>query len=394
MKFKKIISILLVCLFILSNSVLVFGEEENTTTNVDVVIESPSAILIEANTGQVLFEKNADEKLRPASVTKVMTLLLAFEAIDSGNMSLDDIITFSEHAASMGGSQCFFEAGETQRVEDVIKCIIISSGNDAAVAMAEHLGGSEEGFVNMMNARAQELGMVNTNFVNACGLESDGHLTTSRDIAIMSRELTVNHPTIFNYSQIWMDTIIHSTKRGDSEFGLSNTNKLLKQYNGATGLKTGYTSVAGYSMAATATRNDISLIAVIMGASTKEIRNADASKLLDYGFSKCAVYEDNQVMSDVNSIKVERGKKDYVAFNKDESFKYVCVKEQSESVCKKVTLNDKIVAPVKKGDVLGRVEYYIGDNLVGTVNIVATEDVKAVKYNDCFVNILLNFLCE
>lgn len=200
-------------------------------------ISSRSAILMEANSGKIIYEKNADEMLRPASVTKVMTLLLIFESIDEGKLSMDDIVTVSEHAASMGGSQCFFEAGEQQTVNDMIKCIEIASGNDAAVAMAEHIAGSEELFVERMNERAKELGMNNTCFKNACGLEAEGHLTCARDIAIMSRELIVNHPEIKEYSTTWMDYIIHRTKRGESRFDLANTNKFLRQYNGATGLK-------------------------------------------------------------------------------------------------------------------------------------------------------------
>ena len=263
--------------------------EKELTTQVNLEIESPSAILLEAKTGTVIYEKNADEARRPASVTKVMTLLLIYESLDSGKMRKEDVVTISEHAASMGGSQCYFEPGEQQTVEDMIKCIVVASGNDAAVAMGEHLAGSEAGFVEQMNQKAAQLGMTNTHFENACGLEAEGHLTSARDIAIMSRELTLKHPDIFNYSSIWMDTIIHKTARGESEFGLANTNKLLKQYNGMTGLKTGYTSVAGYSICATASRNGVDLIAVVMGAPTKEIRNGDVTKLFDYGFVKCKI---------------------------------------------------------------------------------------------------------
>ena len=255
----------------------------------ELELESPSVIMMEPSTGQILYEKNADEQRHPASVTKVMTLLLIFDEIAEGHMQLTDTVTISAHAASMGGSQCFFEEGETQIVEDMIKCIIIASGNDAAVAMGEHIAGSEEAFVQQMNERAAELNMTNTHFENACGLDAEGHLTTARDIAIMSRELTVKHPEIFQYSTIWMDSITHVTQRGSSDFGLSNTNKLLKTYPYCTGLKTGYTSEAGFSISATATKDGIDLIAVVMGAGTKEIRNQEVCKLFDYGYANCSL---------------------------------------------------------------------------------------------------------
>ena len=381
------IAILLVLVFLLPNDSVpkVYAEE--------LMIESPSAILIEASTGQIIYEKNADEKLRPASVTKIMTLLLIFERIDSGQMHLDDIVTVSEHAASMGGSQCFFEAGETQTVEDMIKCIVIASGNDAAVAMAEHVAGSEPAFVDMMNARALELGMNNTNFENACGLEAEGHVTTARDIAIMSRELTVNHPAIFNYSTIWMDSITHVTRRGESEFGLNNTNKFLNLYNGATGLKTGYTSIAKYSMSATATRNGVDLIAVIMGAETKDLRNEEACKLLDYGFAKCQIYTDENVFDGIEAIPLSGGKTDTVEFEKEQTFQYIFVNGQSlDAVEKKVTL-EEVKAPVAAGTILGYVNYYYEGEQIGAVPIMAAEDVEAATYGFCFYQVFLKFLC-
>ena len=284
----SVITVLIFIIFANTNgtNLMVYAEEQTETQAADqtevLEVESPSCILVEASTGQVLFEKNCDEAMAPASVTKVMTLLLAFEAIGAGQMTLDDIVTVSEHAASMGGSQCFFEAGEEQTVEDMIKCIIIASGNDAAVAMAEKVAGSEEAFVKKMNERAAELGMTNASFKNACGLDADGHKMSARDISIMSRELITKYPAIFDYSGIWMDSIIHKTRRGESQFDLVNTNKFLNMYTGATGLKTGFTNTAKYCMSATAERDGIQLIAVIMGADTKDIRNKDACRLLDY----------------------------------------------------------------------------------------------------------------
>ncbi len=358
----------------------------------EIDISSPSCILMEASTGTIIYEKNADEKLKPASVTKVMTLLLAFEAIDSGKMKMDDIVTISEYAASMEGSRCFFEAGEQQTVEDIIKCIIIASGNDTAVAMGEHLAGSEPAFVEMMNARAAELGMTNTHFENACGLDADGHVTTSRDIAIMTRELTVNHPKIFEYSTIWMDSIVHVTRRGSKEFTLANTNKFLKQYTGATGLKTGYTSVAKYSISATATREDVDLIAVVMGSETKEIRNEEAGKLLDYGFAKCQIYKDASPYNLVGDIPVAGGKKTMVKYKKDGAFSCVFVHgEDINSVEKKVDLLE-LKAPIKNGDVLGSVTYLYQGNPVGAIDIIADEDIEKIDFTHCLTRVLYRFM--
>ncbi len=358
----------------------------------EVEITSPSCILMEASTGTIIYEKNADEKLKPASVTKVMTLLLAFEAIANGKMTLEDTVTISEHAASMEGSRCFFEAGEQQTVEDIIKCIIIASGNDTAVAMGEHLAGSEQAFVEMMNARAAELGMTNTHFENACGLDAKGHVTTSRDIAIMTRELTVNHPKIFEYSTIWMDSITHVTRRGSKEFTLANTNKFLRQYNGATGLKTGYTSVARYSISATATRDGVDLIAVVMGSETKEIRNEEAGKLMDYGFAKCQIYKDDNPFQEVNDIPVAGGKKTMVKCKKEGSFSYVFTNgEDLKAVEKKVALLE-LKAPIKAGDVIGSVNYTYQGNSVGAVDILAEEDIEKVDFLYCFTKVLYRFM--
>ena len=285
-------------------------QDADSSANFDVDIKSPSAILMEAESGQVIYEKNCDTAMAPASVTKVMTLLLTFEAIDDGKFSLDDTVVVSDHAASMGGSQCFFESGEEQTVQDMIKCIIIASGNDAAVAMAEKIAGSEPAFVNMMNERAKELGMENASFKNACGLDTSGHEMSARDIALMSRELITKHSEIFDYSGIWMDHITHKTARGDSRFDLVNTNKFLNMYTGATGLKTGYTSTAKYCMSATAERDGIDLIAVIMGGETKEMRNNDACHLLDYGYSKCHKYTDKEIIKE-KKLSVDKGTSDY-----------------------------------------------------------------------------------
>ncbi len=349
--------------------------------NNDVLsLQSKSAILMEAGTGRILYEKNADEMLRPASVTKIMTLLLIFEAIEDGSLTLDDTVTVSEHAASMGGSQCFFEAGEEQTVNDMIKCIEVASGNDAAVAMAEHIAGSEEAFVVMMNERAKELGMNNTNFANACGLENEAHLTTARDIALMSRELITRHPDIRNYSTIWMDSIVHKTKRGESQFDLANTNKFLNQYTGATGLKTGYTSQAKYCMSATAERNNIELIAVIMGADTKEIRNSEAGKLLDYGFAKCSLYNDTETLPTDLKIPVLNGTKKYIAYAPINNNQFVLVDQKPEMVIKEIVIYNNIEAPIHEGDILGVVQYSYDGNVIHEEYIYAAEDIKKLSY--------------
>ena len=268
--------------------------EEDVRGENGLEISAPSAILMEASTGQVVYEKNPDEERPPASVTKIMTLLLIFDALETGQISLEDTVTTSEYAASMGGSQVFLEPGETQTVDTLIKCIAVASANDACVAMAEHIAGSEEEFVNQMNERAKELGMDHTHFVNCNGLDADGHLTTARDISLMSRELIRLYPQIRDYAMIWMENITHTTKKGSSEFGLTNTNKLVRHYEYTTGLKTGSTSQAGFCISATAEKNGMELIAVIMAAETSRDRTKDAIALLNYGFGKCSVYKEEK----------------------------------------------------------------------------------------------------
>lgn len=348
---------------------------ENNTSQDVLELQSKSVILIEANTGTVIFEKNADEMLRPASVTKIMTLLLIFDEISNGSLTLEDIVTVSEHAASMGGSQCFFEAGEQQKVNDMIKCIEIASGNDAAVAMAEHIAGSEDAFVGRMNERAKELGMVNTHFENACGLEAEGHLTSARDISIMARELLTKHPEIIDYSTIWMDSIMHHTRRGDSKFDLANTNKFLNQYTGATGLKTGYTSQAKYCMAASATRNGVELIAVIMGADTKEIRNREAGMLLDYGFANCVTYQDENVLENDLYADIKNGVKNKVLVKCEPIANVVLFSGTKEDVEKKVILYENLKAPIKEGDILGCVQYSVQGKLIKEMYLYSSEDI-------------------
>ena len=357
-----------------------------------IKIESPSVLLMELNSGQVLYEKDPDTARRPASVTKIMTMLLAFEAIDSGKFGLEDTITVSEHAASMGGSQVYLEVGETQTVEDMLKCMIVSSANDAAVAVGEAIAGSEPGFVAMMNEKAAALGMTNTHFENACGLEADGHLMSARDIAILSRELLLKHPDVTNYSTIWMDTIIHKTRKGESEFGLANTNKFLKKYDGANGLKTGYTSAAGFSMSATATRNGTTLIAVVMGSKTKDIRYSDAAKLLDYGFANCTIYEDNKVLEGNNQIEIKNGVKKQVTVEAEQDFHYVFVGDSKNGdITKKIEMV-KEAAPIEKGDIVAKVVYEQAGNSLGSVNVIAIEPVEQQKYHHALEKLFLQYI--
>lgn len=349
--------------------------------------EAPSAILMEASTGNILYEKDADNKMAPASVTKIMTLLLIFEALDQGTIQLEDNVTVSEHAASMGGSQVFLEIGEAQTVDTMIKCIAVSSANDASVAMGEYIAGSEEAFVEKMNQKAKKLGMNNTHFVNCCGLDDDNHYSCARDIALMSRELTVNYPEIFEYTGIWMDTITHVTQKGESEFGLSNTNKLIKQYQGATGLKTGSTDKAGFCLSATATRKDISLIGVVMHCESSKARIQAASALLDYGFSKCHIYKD-QNPPELSPAKIEKGVKSSVACEYAKLFSIVTTNEIDSSKVEKKFTYKKITAPVNQGDVVGKLIYTYDNEKLGEVNILAKGNIKKAKYSDYMKQLL------
>lgn len=375
-----IMTFFLIMVMLSATGISVQAKEDNKTNQGSLEIESPSVLLMELNSGQVLYEKDPDTARKPASVTKVMTMLLAFEALDSGKLKLDDIVTISANAAGMGGSQVYLEEGEQQSFEDLLKCMIISSANDAATAVGEAIAGSEEGFVALMNERAKELGMENTHFENACGLEAEGHKMSARDIAILSRQLLLNHPEVTDYTTIWMDTIIHKTKRGESEFGLANTNKFLKKYEGANGLKTGYTSAAGFSMSATAVRNGTTLIAVVMGSKTKDIRYADAAKLLDYGFANCSIYEDNKVLDGKNQITIKDGVKNSVSVEAKSSFRYVFVGDKGEGDIKKEIQILKDQAPVKKGDVVAKAVYTKDGKELGSMDIIAVENVDKQKY--------------
>lgn len=356
------------------------AQERTQGENSGIELKSPSAILMEASTGQVIYEKDADTSLHPASITKIMTLILIFDAIKDGKIGLDDEVTVSEYAASMGGSQVFLEAGEKQTVDTMIKCISMASANDACVAMSEYIAGTESAFVAKMNERAMGLGMNNTNFVNCCGLDTDGHMSTARDIALMSRELITKYPQIHDYSTIWMDTIIHSTRRGDSEFGLTNTNKLIKQYEWATGLKTGSTGLAKCCLSASANKDGIDLIAVIMAAPDSKTRFAEAVNLLNYGFNTCDIYKDDG-MPLLENIRISKGKKDYVNCRYEKEFSYMFINPVNhEDISKELHINENIAAPVNEGDTIGTLDYYYNGEKIGSVNVISSENIEKADF--------------
>lgn len=366
--------------------------EEQQTSGPEIT--SPSAILMEAAGGNVIWEKDADTRRAPASVTKVMTLLLIFDALEEGKIALEDDVQTSEYAASMGGSQVFLEPGETQTVDTLIKCIAVASANDACVAMAEYISGSEEAFVEQMNQRAERLGMVNTHFVNCNGLDTDGHETTARDIALMSRELIIHYPKIHEYSMIWMDTITHVTRKGTSEFGLTNTNKLIRQYAYATGLKTGSTSNAGFCVSATAEKDGVELIAVIMGADNSKDRFQDAVKLLDYGFGKCTFYVDDEVKN-VAEVPVAGGIQEEVPAHMVGEFCYVDTTGADLSqVRRKAEVKKELQAPVGKGDPAGEMVYYLNGKEIGRQKLVASENVERMRYTDALERTMDRFFLE
>ena len=353
----------------------VFEESQVPTSAQDVDIPAPSAILMEKETGSVIFEKNPDEKLEPASVTKVMTILLIVEAVERGDISLEDTVTVSAHAASMGGSQVYLEEGEQMSLREMLKCIVVSSANDAAVAVAEHISGSEQAFVSAMNQRAEELGMFNTHFTNCTGLMDDPqHLTTARDIAVMAREL-IGHDWIKEYTTIWMDTI------RDGAFGLSNTNKLIRYYDGATGLKTGYTSRAGHCLAATAERDGVEYIAVVLNCASSSDRFESAKTLLSFGFAAYTLtvpYPD-QVLP---PIPVTLGDSDTVQPILADTTPILLKKSQAQSITKEVELAEELAAPVKAGQKLGTLTISSEGQVVSVTDIVAGDNVERLGWWD------------
>lgn len=363
------------------------AEAEETAELSGVV--SPSYVLMEPETGTVICGKEKDTRRSPASVTKIMTLLLIFDSLENGSLSLEDTVTTSAYAKSMGGSQVYLEEGETQSVETLIKCIVIASGNDASVAMAEHIAGSEQEFVKMMNERAAGLGMKNTHFEDCCGLtDSDGHYTTAYDIALMSRELILKYPQVLEYSSVWMENITHVTRQGSKEFGLTNTNKLIRSYDGCRGLKTGSTSKAKFCLSAVAERDGLGLIAVVMAAPDSRTRQKDASALLDYGFSRCRLYEDPDP-GVPGELKVKNGISETVPLEYEGVFRYVDTKGGDLSgITRKTAVPDEVEAPVKKGEAAGELIYMKDGKELGSIRILYGGSVRKAQYRDCLREVL------
>jgi len=355
--------------------------EDNNFLN----LESGSAILIEQNSGQILYGYNVHERLHPASVTKIMSLLLIMEALDSGKITLETQIPCSTNAASMGGSQIWLDTTETLSVHDMLKAIAVVSANDCVVAMAEYLGGTEDGFVQMMNNRAKELGMNDTSFKNCHGLDEDDHLTSSYDIALMSRELLMNHPKITEYTTIWMDSL----RNGKST--LSNTNKLVRNYSGCTGLKTGSTSLALFNLSASATRDGLSLIAVIMKGPTSAVRFSNAKSLLDYGFSNYSYKSFGKQGDIVKSVIVSKGVQPKVNAVYETSPSFLIKKGEESGITYELTINDTIQAPVTQGQLLGTIKYYLNENELGSVGLVAETSVVKEGFFNMTKNIFKNW---
>lgn len=388
---KFFLSIILI--FIFSTSVCYAFSEEYTWSVLDKAVETSSsltesgeildnnflnldagaAILIEQNSGQILYGYNVHEKLHPASVTKVMSLLLIMEALDSGKITLDTQIPCSSNAASMGGSQIWLDTTETLSVNDMLKAICVVSANDCVVALAEYLGGTEEGFVQMMNSRAKELGMNDTTFKNCHGLDEDEHLTSAYDIALMSRELLINHPSITNYSTIWTDTL------RDGKSALSNTNKLVRNYAGCTGLKTGSTSLALYNLSASATRDGLSLISVVMKAPTSALRFSNATSLLDYGFSNYSYKSFGNQGETVKQVAITKGVSESVNAVYETSPSFLIKKGEESSITYEITLNDNVQAPISQGQQLGTIKYSLNEISLGSINLVAESSVEKIN---------------
>ena len=349
--------------------------------------QARSAILMEASTGKVLMEQNADEALPPASVTKIMTLLLIYDNIASGKIKWDDEVTVSEHAAGMGGSQIFLEPNQKQTVEVMTKSIAIASANDAAVAMAEHIAGSEAAFVDMMNERAKQLGMKNASFKNACGLDTDGHLLSARDIAIMSRELMTKYPEITQYTTKWQDTITHTTAKGTKEFGLTNTNKLIKWYDGATGLKTGSTGQALYCLSGTAKRDGMELIAVVMACPDPKQRFREVMKLMDYGYANYMLKKGSPKGKIVAEFPISGGKEDKINAVIGEDVSVLSEKGGSELKAE-IKQKDELKAPINAGDEIGEIVYTLDGKRVGKSPLIAEKNVARCGFGKNIKNLL------
>lgn len=355
------------------------------TEEVNLNLESPSCILIEQTTGKILYEKNSHEQLRPASVTKVMSVLLIMEALDSGKISLTDKVPCSENASKMGGSQIWLDVREELTVDEMLKAICVVSANDCTVAMAEFLAGSTEAFVEKMNAKARELGMKDTCFKNCHGLDEDGHVTSSYDISLMSRELLQKHPIITKYTTIWTDTL----RDGKSE--LTNTNKLIRNYKGATGLKTGSTGLALYNLSASATKNDLSLIAVIMKAPSTKVRFAEAQKLLDYGFNNYSYIQFAKKGNRVKSVPVNKGVESLVEVNYEQDSGCLLPKGKERNVEEIVNIPEYVNSPIQGGDKIGEVRYMLDGEQIGYTNLIAANTVKKINLSNMFETVFFSW---
>ncbi len=378
---KKTVSLLLSA-FILASALPAAGA---AAADSGLNLSCASCVLMEKETGTFLLEENAHEKLEPASVTKIMTLLLVMEAVDAGQLSMDDLVTVSAYAAGMGGSQVYLEEGEQMPVSEMIKCVTVVSGNDCAAALAEHVAGSEGAFVARMNQRAQELGMEDTTFLNCTGLPAQGHVTSAHDIALMSRELILNHPSIRDYTTIWMDSI------RNGEFGLTNTNRLVRFYQGATGLKTGFTSSAMYCMSATAERDGMELISVVMKSPTSNQRFEDARALLDYGFANYSlvpVYPDTPLAP----VDVLLGTSAQVQPRPERECRLLVRKGEENQVTTRLSLAENVEAPVEQGQILGQLEVFVGDELRDTIPILSSQQVERLSIPGIFTRMLSKLL--
>lgn len=352
-----------------------------TIVRPELDIKADGAILMDAATGTVLYEQNVDERYAPASVTKIMSLLLIMEALEEGRVSLDDKVITSDYARSMGGSQIYLAPGEEMSLNDMLKAVVVASANDATVALAEHLMGSIDAFVARMNERAAELGMVNTTFKNATGLDEDGHLTSARDIAIMSREL-IKHEKIFDYTTIWMDTL------RNGEFGISNTNRLIRFYSGANGLKTGSTSVAKYCLSATALRNGLQLIAVVMAAPTSDERFAGAKKMLDFGFATYTIYKTPK--EELDSVRVTGGTAEKVNITHEE-LSFLVNKGKEKNIEKHIQISATVAAPIEKGQKIGVINYMLEGKAIKSVDITAAESVERISFWGIFSKMMTKY---
>lgn len=381
---RRILCIILILIINLVVSMRTLAEDDPLNIN------AKSAVLMDYNTKEILYEKNPQEKVYPASLTKIMTLILGMEALESGKISLNDEVRISAHAASMGGSQLWLEEGETQTVENLFKAITIRSANDAAVALAEYIAGSEEVFVKMMNEKAKELGMNNTNFMNASGLHHENHYTTAYDVALMSAEL-LKHEKIHDWLTVYMDEMLVGKKK-DKVQSLVNTNRLIKEYEGTTGIKTGSTSQAGYCLSASAKRGNLHLIAVIMGSDTSKIRFEESKRLLDYGFANYDSVTIGRKGDSIGKVLVQKGTSQYLEAVLERDAYLLLPKGQSKEIAKEIVLPDYVNAPIKTGDVIGKLIIKIEGQEVDRVNLVAKNDVERATIKDMFFKVFINYI--